>query len=138
VLETKSTEGIDESRVLAVLREFTGARLQVPPMWSAVSVKGKRLYRYAREGVEVQRAPREIVVHSIVPLLVRVPVVRFSVTCSKGTYIRSLVHEMGERLGCGAYLSALERTRIGPYRLADAVTLEELAVYRTMLGSNPS
>jgi tRNA pseudouridine55 synthase len=138
VIEAKSTEGIDESRVLAVLREFTGTRLQVPPMWSAVSVKGKRLYKYAREGVEVQRPPREIVVQSIVPLLVRVPVVRFSVTCSKGTYIRSLVHEMGERLGCGAYLSALERTRIGPYRLADAVTLEELAVYRTMLGSNPS
>ncbi len=138
VIEAKSTEGIDESRVLAVLREFTGTRLQVPPMWSAVSVKGKRLYRYAREGVEVQRAPREIVVHSIVPLLVRVPVVRFSVTCSKGTYIRSLVNEMGERLGCGAYLSALERTRIGPYRLADSVTIEELAAYRTMLESNPS
>ena len=138
VIEAKSTEGIDESRVLAVLREFTGTRLQVPPMWSAVSVKGKRLYKYAREGVEVQRPPREIVVQSIVPLLVRVPVVRFSVTCSKGTYIRSLVHEMGERLGCGAYLSALERTRIGPYRLADSVTIEELAAYRTMLESNPS
>ena len=138
VLEAKSTEGIDESRVLAVLREFTGTRLQVPPMWSAVSVKGKRLYKYAREGVEVQRPPREIVVQSIVPLLVRVPVVRFSVTCSKGTYIRSLVNEMGERLGCGAYLSALERTRIGPYRLADSVTIEELAAYRTMLESNPS
>jgi tRNA pseudouridine55 synthase len=78
------------------------------------------------------------VVQSIVPLLVRVPVVRFSVTCSKGTYIRSLVNEMGERLGCGAYLSALERTRIGPYRLADSVTIEELAAYRTMLESNPS
>ena len=138
VIEAKSTEGIDESRVLAVLREFTGTRLQVPPMWSAVSVKGRRLYKYAREGVEVQRHPREIVVHSIVPLLVRVPVVRFSVTCSKGTYIRSLVNEMGERLGCGAYLSALERTRIGPYRLADSVTIEELAAYRTMLESNPS
>lgn len=138
VIEAKSTEGIDESRVLAVLREFTGTRLQVPPMWSAVSVKGKRLYKYAREGVEVQRPPREIVVQSIVPLLVRLPVVRFSVTCSKGTYIRSLVNEMGERLGCGAYLSALERTRIGPYRLADSVTIEELAAYRTMLESNPS
>jgi tRNA pseudouridine55 synthase len=138
VLETKSTEGIDESRVLAVLKEFTGPRLQVPPMWSAVSVKGKRLYKYAREGVEVKRHPREIVVHSIVPLLVRVPVVRFSVTCSKGTYIRSLVHEMGEQLGCGAYLSWLERTRIGPYRLADSVTIEELAAYRTMLESKPS
>ncbi len=132
VLETRSTEDIDERRVRAVLAEFTGPRLQVPPMWSAVSVKGKRLYRYAREGVEVNRPPREIVIHAIVPLSVRVPVVRFSVTCSKGTYVRSLVDEIGERLGCGAYLSALERTRIGPYNLADAVTIEELTAYRTM------
>jgi tRNA pseudouridine55 synthase len=138
VFDVKSTEGIDEDRILTVLREFTGPRLQVPPMWSAVSVKGKRLYKYAREGVEVKRHPREIVVYSIVPLLVRVPVVRFSVTCSKGTYVRSLVHEMGEQLGCGAYLSSLERTRIGPYRLADAVTMEDLAAYRTMLESKPS
>jgi tRNA pseudouridine55 synthase len=138
VLETRSTEGIDERRILEVLKEFTGPRLQIPPMWSAVSVKGKRLYRYAREGVEVERHPREIVIYSIVPLLVRVPVVRFSVICSKGTYIRSLVNEMGERLGCGAYLSALVRTRIGPYRLSDAVTIEDLATYRTMLESKPS
>jgi tRNA pseudouridine55 synthase len=138
VLETRSTEGIDEARVRAVLAEFTGPRLQVPPMWSAVSVKGKRLYKYAREGAEVTRPPREIVIHSIVPLLVRVPVVRFSVTCSKGTYVRSLVHDIGERLGCGAYLSALERTRIGPYRLADAMTIEELAAYKAMMGSKLS
>lgn len=138
VVETRSTEGIDEMRVLAVLQQFTGPRLQVPPMWSAVSVKGKRLYKYAREGVEVQRLPREIVVHAIVPLHVRVPLVRFSVTCSKGTYVRSLVHEIGERLGCGAYLSSLERTRIGPYRLADAVTIEELAAYRAKQEPGPS
>jgi tRNA pseudouridine55 synthase len=138
VLETRSTEGIDEDRVRAVLAEFAGPRLQVPPMWSAVSVKGKRLYKYAREGVEVTRLPREIVIHSIVPLLISMPLVRFSVTCSKGTYVRSLVHEIGERLGCGAYLSALERTRIGPYRLEDAVTIEELAAYRTSLESKPS
>jgi tRNA pseudouridine55 synthase len=138
VLETRSTDGIDEDRVRTVLAEFAGPRLQVPPMWSAVSVKGKRLYRYAREGVEVKRHPREIMIHSIVPILVRVPVVRFSVTCSKGTYVRSLVHDIGERLGCGAYLSALERTRIGPYRLADAVTIEELTAYRTMLDSKLS
>jgi tRNA pseudouridine55 synthase len=138
VLETRSTEGIDERRVREVLAAFTGPRLQVPPMWSAVSVKGKRLYRYAREGVEVERRPREIIIHSIVPLLVRVPLVTFSVTCSKGTYVRSLVHEIGERLGCGAYLSALERTRIGPYRIEDAVTLEELDAYRTTLEPKPS
>ena len=138
VLETRSTAGIDERRVREVLAAFTGPRLQVPPMWSAVSVKGKRLYRYAREGVEVERRPREIIIHSIVPLLVRVPLVTFSVTCSKGTYVRSLVHEIGERLGCGAYLSALERTRIGPYRIEDAVTLEELDAYRTTLEPKPS
>jgi len=138
VLDAKSTEGINEETVRAVLAEFTGPRGQVPPMWSAVSVNGKRLYRYAREGVAVKRQTREIVIHSIVPLLVRVPLVRFSVTCSKGTYVRSLVHEIGERLGCGAYLSALERTRIGPYRVADAVTIEDLAAYRATLAAKPS
>jgi tRNA pseudouridine55 synthase len=138
VHETRSTEGIDEARVRAVLAGFVGPRLQVPPMWSAVSVKGKRLYRYAREGVEVERTGREIMIYSIVPLLVRVPVVSFSVTCSKGTYVRSLVNEIGEQLGCGAYLSALERTRIGPYRIEDAVTLEDLAAYRSKVESKPS
>jgi len=138
VVETRSTDGIDEERVRAVLAAFTGPRLQVPPMWSAVSVGGKRLYRYAREGVEVERSPRDIVVHAIEPLLISVPLVRFRVTCSKGTYVRSLGSEMGERLGCGAYLSALERTRIGPFRLADAVTLEQLGAYRPMLAAKPS
>ena len=138
VVETRSTVDISEDRVRAVLAEFTGPRLQVPPMWSAVSVGGKRLYRYAREGVEVDRAPREIVVHAMEPIMVSVPLVRFRVTCSKGTYVRSLVSEMGERLGCGAFLSALERTRIGPFLLADAVTLEELGAYGTMLASKPT
>jgi len=67
VVETRSTEGVDEERVRTVLAEFTGPRLQMPPMWSAVSVKGKRLYKYAREGVEVDRLPREIVIHGIEP-----------------------------------------------------------------------
>ena len=134
VIETRSTEGIGEERIRTVLAGFAGPRLQVPPMWSALSVKGKRLYRYAREGVEVDRRPREIMIHSIALLEVRLPVVRFRVTCSKGTYVRSLVDEIGERLGCGAYLTALERTRIGPYQLRDAVTIEELAAYRATLG----
>ncbi|HTY57514.1 MAG TPA: tRNA pseudouridine(55) synthase TruB [Bacteroidota bacterium] len=133
VIAGGSTEGIDEERILGVFAEFTGPRLQVPPMWSAVSVKGKRLYRYAREGVEVKRDARDIMIHSIVPVTVSVPVVRFRVTCSKGTYIRSLVSEMGDRLGCGAYLTALERTRIGPYRVEDAVTIEDLAAYRASM-----
>ncbi len=138
VIPGGSTEGIDGERISAVLAEFTGPRRQVPPMWSAVSVKGKRLYRYAREGVEVHREARDIMIYSIVPGEIRMPVVRFSVSCSKGTYIRSLVNEIGDRLGCGAYLSALERTRIGPYRIEDAVTIEELTAYRTMQESKPS
>lgn len=134
VLETRSTEGIDEDRIRTVLAEFAGPRLQVPPMWSAVSVGGKRLYRYARKGVEVERRAREIMIHSIALLEVRIPVVRFRVTCSKGTYVRSIIDEIGGRLGCGAYMTALERTRIGPYRLGDAMTIEELAAYRATLG----
>ena len=134
VLETRSTEGISEDRIRATLAGFIGPRLQVPPMWSAVSVRGKRLYKYARQGVEVERIPRQIMIHAITPLLIRVPVVRFRVTCSKGTYVRSLAHEMGEELGCGAYLSSLERTRIGPYRVEDAATIDELEAYGSMRG----
>ena len=127
VIETRPTDGITADAVRATLAGFTGPRLQVPPMWSAVSVSGKRLYRYARQGVEVARAPREIVIYGLDPLDIRIPVVRFRVTCSKGTYVRSLVDEMGRDLGCGAYVTGLERTRIGPYTLAEAETLEELA-----------
>ena len=138
VIDPRSTNGIDEERIRAVLAGFTGPQLQLPPMWSAVSVGGKRLYKYAREGVEVKRLPREIMIHSIVPLAVRMPVVRMSITCSKGTYVRSLVDEIGQRLGCGAYVTSLERTRIGPYRLEDAVTLEELAAYKANMASKAS
>jgi len=127
VVERRPVDGITADAVRSTMAAFTGPRLQVPPMWSAVSVAGKRLYRYAREGVEVQRQPREIVIHALEPLAISVPVVRFRLTCSKGTYVRSLVDEMGLHLGCGAYVTALERTRIGPYALADAETLEELA-----------
>jgi tRNA pseudouridine55 synthase len=138
VIAGGSTDGVDEEKLLGVFAEFTGPRLQVPPMWSAVSVRGKRLYKYAREGVEVERQAREIMIHAIVPIMVRVPVVRFRVTCSKGTYVRSLVNEIGDRLGCGAYLSALERTRIGPYRIEDARTIEELAASRDAMESKPT
>ena len=127
VIEARDTAGITPDAVRSVMASFAGPRLQVPPMWSAVSVAGKRLYRYARQGVEVERQPREIVIHALDPLEIRIPAVRFRVICSKGTYVRSLVDEMGQRLGCGAYLTALERTRIGHFALADAETLEDLA-----------
>ena len=135
VLETRSVDGISAERVTEVLKEFTGPQAQVPPMWSAVSVGGTRLYKLARKGEEVERRPREIVVHSITPVSVAIPLVRCTVVCSKGTYVRGLVNDIGERLGCGAYVSALVRTRIGPYRLTDAMSVAELEAYR---GTSPA
>ncbi|HTS00251.1 MAG TPA: tRNA pseudouridine(55) synthase TruB [Bacteroidota bacterium] len=127
VTEERSTEGITPEAIRSAMAAMIGPRMQVPPMWSAVSVGGTRLYRYARQGVEVPRPPRAIVVYALEPLAIDVPVVRFRATCSKGTYVRGLVDDIGQRLGCGAYLTALERTRIGPYALAEAETLDDLA-----------
>ncbi len=129
VIEEKGTEGITPEAVRSVLQEFTGPQRQLAPMWSAVKVRGRRLYEYARRGEHVEREPREIVIESIIPTEIAVPRVCFTVVCSKGTYIRSLVNDIGIRLGCGAYLSRLRRTRIGPYRLADAYTLDDLIAY---------
>jgi tRNA pseudouridine55 synthase len=133
VIESRPVDGITAERVREVFRQFVGPQTQVPPMWSAASVGGTRLYKLARRGEEVERSPRAIVVHSLTPLAIEVPLVRFSVTCSKGTYVRGLVNDVGERLGCGAYLSALVRTRIGGYRLADAVTIAGLEEFSASL-----
>lgn len=122
----RSLEGISEEQVRQVMREFVGLQRQLPPMWSAAKVKGRRLYQYARKGVEIPRQPREVMITAIIPTLIALPRVAFTVTCSKGTYIRTLVNDIGERLGCGAFLASLRRTRIGPYLLRDAMTIERL------------
>jgi tRNA pseudouridine55 synthase len=126
VVDRRDISAIKDADVEAVLRGFLGPQHQVPPMWSAVKVHGKALYRYARKGQTVERAPREIVIHSIEPGPMDLPRVRFRMACSKGTYVRSLVDTAGERLGCGAYVTALRRTRIGPYRIEDALSIPEL------------
>jgi len=127
VIEKRPTDGITADRVREVLQGFTGTQLQVPPMWSAAKVGGRRLYEYARRGVEVERAAREIEIRAIIPTEIAIPIVRFTVVCSKGTYIRSLAEDIGSRLGCGAYLMNLRRTRIGEYHVRDAWTLVDLA-----------
>jgi tRNA pseudouridine55 synthase len=131
VSERRSTDDITEERVRSVLGEFVGLQTQVPPMWSAVKVDGRRLYQYARKGQEVARSPREVSIASITPAKIALPTVAITVVCSKGTYIRTLVEDVGQRLGCGAYLTALRRTRIGPYRVDDAFTIEDLVRYRS-------
>lgn len=129
VCETRSTDDITGDRVRTALAGFVGTYRQVPPMWSAVKVKGQRLYRYAQRGQEVQRPVREVTIQAITPVRVAVPEVEMTVVCSKGTYIRSLVDDIGASLGCGAFVSALRRTRIGPYLVDDAATIEDLVRY---------
>lgn len=111
----------------AVVRLFVGAISQVPPMFSALKLDGVPLYKLARQGTEVERQPRNIEIFSLSLERIELPDVAFSVVCSRGTYVRTLAADIGERLGCGAHLRELRRTRSGPFVIADAVTLEQLA-----------
>jgi tRNA pseudouridine55 synthase len=126
VIERHSTDDLTEESVQRVLKEFAGAQVQLPPLWSAAKVGGRRLYKYARKGEQVERKPREVYVTSIHPTFIRIPEVGLRIVCSKGTYVRTLVDDIGKRLGCGAYLIALERTRIGNFLLSDARSIDDL------------
>jgi tRNA pseudouridine55 synthase len=117
---------LSRERMLETLERFRGRLEQVPPMYSAVRVGGKRLYELARKGVEVERAARTVVVHEIELLALESPLLRIRVRCSKGTYVRTLAHDLGETLGCHAHLTALRRTASGPFTLAQAIPLAEL------------
>lgn len=114
-----------EARLVGVLPEFVGAIKQVPPMYSAVKKAGKPLYVYARKGEEVERAPREVYIEAIDLLEVEDGVAHLRVVCSGGTYIRTLAHDVGAAVGCGAFLSSLNRTGVGRFMLKEAVSLEE-------------
>ncbi|PKL95562.1 MAG: tRNA pseudouridine(55) synthase TruB [Gammaproteobacteria bacterium HGW-Gammaproteobacteria-8] len=109
-----------------ILERFRGPILQVPPMVSALKHQGKRLHQLARAGIEIERPPRPVRIDRLELLALELPRARIRVECSKGTYIRSLAMDIGELLGCGAHLTALRRTRSGPFTLSDAHTLEHL------------
>lgn len=117
---------LSRERVEAELPAFSGLVMQRPPMYSAVKHQGKRLYALARAGVEVEREPREVVVRGIVLREWRPPQATLEVECGKGFYMRSLAHDLGQAVGCPAHLSALTRSRVGPFTLDDAVTLDDL------------
>ncbi len=106
---------------------LTGSIQQLPPMYSAIKMDGVPLYRLARRGIEVERTPRTVFVERIEVLRRALPEVEIAVTCSKGTYVRTLAHDLGERLGVGAHLTALRRVRSGPFRISDCISLDELA-----------
>lgn len=121
---TVSPEAVREA-----VQSFVGAYDQVPPMYSALKVNGKKLYELARKGVEVERAARRVTIHSIDILSVELPRVRMRVHCSKGTYIRTLCQDIGEKLGCGGCMESLLRTRVGRFGLHEAYRLSEIEAY---------
>lgn len=125
ILETRPVS-VDATQVANVLPRFVGEILQVPPMYSALKRDGKALYEYARAGVEVERQARRVTIHDIHLNEFQGEHLSISVSCSKGTYIRTLAEDIGQALGCGAHLAALRRTRIGSLALAQAVTLEQI------------
>lgn len=112
---------ISEAQLRETAGTFTGTLQQVPPMYSAIKKDGKKMYELARKGEQVELAPREVVIHEFEITGIQLPEVHFRVVCSKGTYIRSLAFDFGKALQSGAYLSALRRTRIGEYRVEDAL-----------------
>ena len=119
-------DGIDEEAVRKVFIQFTGEIEQKPPMVSAVKHKGERLYKIARQGIEVERTARRVRIDELRILQSRLPDLEFLMSCSKGTYVRQLAEDVGEVLGCGACISQIERTKVGPFDIKDAVTLENL------------
>lgn len=128
VTERGHTEGITSADIRRVMEDFRGDIMQVPPMYSAVSVGGKRLYELARQGVEIERKPRPITIYSLELLDYdeKTAEGKLSVSCSKGTYIRTLINDIGESLGCGGIMTSLVRTRACGFTLSDCVTLEQL------------
>lgn len=115
-----------KEEVMAVVLGFQGEYQQIPPMYSALKVDGKRLYELARAGKEIERKARAVTIYEIEILELSLPVVKLRVACSKGTYIRTLCADIGEKLGCGGTMKSLERTRVGRFSLEDAITLQEL------------
>jgi tRNA pseudouridine55 synthase len=126
VLETRPVDGLSEDRVREALRSFVGLIEQTPPMYSARKVEGKRLYELARAGEEVERVPRAVNVDEARVTFFQPPDCGIFVRCSKGTYLRTLAHDLGMRVGCGAHLRDLRRVRVGPFGIDDSVGLDEL------------
>ena len=125
VSEVRLFNNISEKEIYSARDLFVGKILQTPPMYSAVKFKGKSLYKIARKGKEVQREPREVNVSRFEIKSISFPDIEFEITCSKGTYIRVIANDFGEKLGCGALLSSLRRTAIGDNSVEKALKVEE-------------
>lgn len=121
---------VTEEQVRAAILGFVGSYEQIPPMYSALKVNGQKLCDLARAGKEVERKSRTVEIHSIEILEMRLPRVRMSVSCSKGTYIRTLCHDIGEKLGCHGCMEKLTRTKVGQFLISDSLTLSQVEKLR--------
>ncbi len=125
-METRPVPALTEAEVRAALQGFLGDQYQMPPMFSAIKIGGVPLYKRARKGEEVEREPRFIRVMSWELLRFESPRIYFRLRCTKGTYVRTLAHDLGTRLGCGAHLSALRRTATDRFNVAQALTMDQI------------
>ena len=130
VLKSSETDGITEEQVRAAVLDFVGDYDQVPPMYSALKINGKKLYELAREGKTVERAARRVQIFDIEILSIALPRVTMKVHCSKGTYIRTLCHDIGQKFGCGAAMKSLLRLQAAGFVLDEAHTLDEIQSYK--------
>ena len=121
----KSIKNITEKLISKTLKSFKGKITQTPPIFSAIKYKGKKLYEYARKGETVKIKEREVLIYEFIITKYQLPELSFLVKCSKGTYIRSLANDFGEKLECGAYLSKLTRTAIGNHLLENSISIED-------------
>ena len=127
VIEEKVVPKLDNNTITNVLNSFCGKTKQIPPMYSAIKVQGKKLYEYAREGMEIERVPRDIEIYDIKLLDYDENKIRFEVFCSKGTYIRVLCEDIAEKLGTVGYMLNLERIQVDKFNIEDSVKLDELS-----------
>ncbi|HCP49719.1 MAG TPA: tRNA pseudouridine(55) synthase TruB [Gammaproteobacteria bacterium] len=130
VVEERSTDGVTQDRIQHALESFRGEIDQIPSMYSAIKYRGKPLYKYARQGVEIERESRRINVYSIELSTFSGSEMTLRVHCSKGTYVRTIVDDLGEQLGCGAHVVELRRLMAGPFTESDMVTFEEIETAR--------
>ncbi len=115
IIDSLPVPELTREQLEAALVEFRGEISQIPPMYSALRHQGKRLYELARQGEEVERPPRQVTIHELSLDRIELPELELSLRCSKGTYVRTLVEDLGKRLGCGAHVIALRRTHVGPF-----------------------
>lgn len=134
VVATKSVQNISLAQIEAILPQFVGLIEQVPPMFSAIKYQGKPLYELARKGIEVERTARQIYIYQLKLEEFQQDSLRLYIQCSKGTYVRTLVEDIGEKLGCGAYVSSLRRPVVVPYEQSAMHTLAELEAIREQQG----